>query len=132
ILGLDVHGWRLTFLINTPIGLAAALLAPLLLAESERHTGELDVPGAITGTGGLLGIVYGLTHAATHGWGNTTTTTSLVFAVLLLGLFFVIESRVEHPLLPFRVFANRTRAVSFVTMMIVPAAMFAMFFYLSQ
>ena len=132
MLGMDVHGWRLTFLINTPIGLAAALLAPLVLAESERHAGELDVPGAITGTGGLLGIVYGLTHAASHGWGNTTTVASLVVGLLVLGLFFVVESRVEHPLLPFRVFNHRTRAVSFVAMMIVPAAMFAMFFYLSQ
>jgi EmrB/QacA subfamily drug resistance transporter len=132
LLGLDVHGWRLTFLINTPIGLAAALLAPMLLAESDTHAGELDVPGAITGTAGLLGIVYGLTHAATHGWGNTTTITSLVMGSALLALFLVIESRVEHPLMPFRVFNNRTRAVSFVAMMIVPAAMFAMFFYLSQ
>ena len=132
LLGFDVHGWRLTFLINTPIGLAAALLAPLLLAESEKHTGELDIPGAITGTAGLLGIVYGLTHAATHGWGNTTTVLSLVMGFLLMALFFVIESRVEHPLLPFRVFSHRTRAVSFIAMMVVPAAMFAMFFYLSQ
>jgi predicted MFS family arabinose efflux permease len=44
----------------------------------------------------------------------------------------VIESRVKHPLLPTRVFANRTRAASFVAMFFAPAAMFAMFFYLSQ
>ena len=42
-----------------------------------------------------------------------------------------IESRVEHPLLPVRIFANRTRAASFVVMMLVPAAMFAMFYFLS-
>jgi len=131
VLGMHIHGWRLTFLINVPIGIAAALLAPAVLGESERHGGELDVPGAITGTAGLLGIVYGLTHSATHGWGNTTTVLSLVFGFLLLALFLVVESRVEHPLLPFRVFSNRTRAVSFVAMMVVPAAMFAMFFYLS-
>ncbi len=131
-LGVDVHGWRLTFLINTPIGLAAALLAPRVLAESERHDSELDVPGAITGTAGLLGIVYGLTHSASHGWDNATTITSLVAGVAVFSLFLYIESRVEHPLLPFRIFQNRTRAVSFAAMMIVPAAMFAMFFYLSQ
>lgn len=131
LLGLDVHGWRLTFLINVPIGVAAALLAPLLLGESERHPGELDVPGAITGTAGLLGIVYGLTHSATAGWGNSTTILSLLIGAMLLVAFFAIESRVEHPLLPFRVFKHRTRAVSFVAMMVVPAAMFAMFFYLS-
>lgn len=132
MLGMDVHGWRLTFLINVPIGIAAALLAPFLLEESEKHTGELDIPGAILGTGGLLGIVYGLTHSATDGWSNATTIGSLIIGALLLVAFFVVESRVEHPLLPFRVFNHRTRAVSFIAMMIVPAAMFAMFFYLSQ
>ena len=44
----------------------------------------------------------------------------------------LIESRVEHPLLPFRIFANRTRAASFVAMFLAPAAMFAMFYFLSQ
>ena len=44
----------------------------------------------------------------------------------------VIERRVAHPLLPFRILANRTRATSFVAMMLVPAAMFAMFYFLSQ
>ena len=47
-------------------------------------------------------------------------------------MFILIESRVEHPLLPFRVFLNRTRAASFVAMLLAPAAMFAMFFFLSQ
>jgi EmrB/QacA subfamily drug resistance transporter len=133
MLGLDVHGWRLTFLINVPIGLMAALLAPRFLAESESHNGELDVPGAITGTAGLLAIVYGLTHAGnpTYGWGDTVTVVSLVAGVALLVLFGIIESRVEHPLLPFRIFANQTRAASFAAMMLMPAAMFSMFFFLS-
>ena len=37
--------------------LAAAFLAPRLLPESDRNHGTLDVPGAITGTFGLLGVV---------------------------------------------------------------------------
>ncbi len=43
----------------------------------------------------------------------------------------LIESRSKHPLLPLRIFANRTRAASFLAMMLAPAAMFAMFFFLS-
>jgi predicted MFS family arabinose efflux permease len=50
----------------------------------------------------------------------------------LFAAFMVIESRVEHPLLPFRVFTNRTRAASFAAMFLAPAAMFAMFYFLSQ
>ena len=51
---------------------------------------------------------------------------------VVLAAFLFIESRVEHPLLPSRVFLNRTRAASFGAMFLAPAAMFAMFFYLSQ
>ncbi|HRD64465.1 MAG TPA: MFS transporter, partial [Nocardioides sp.] len=60
------------------------------------------------------------------------TLLSLAAGVVLLGAFVLIESRVKHPLLPVRVFTNRTRAASFVAMFFAPAAMFAMFFYLSQ
>jgi len=133
VLGIEMSGWRLTFLINVPIGLAAAAIAPRLLAESESHPGQLDFPGAITGTLGLLGIVFGLTRAgdADHGWGDPWTIVSLVAGALLLASFAVIESRVKHPLLPMRILRNRTRAASFVAMMLAPAAMFAMFFFLS-
>jgi len=137
--GLDVHmfntqdGWRLTFLINVPIGIVAALLAPRFLRESESHPGQLDVPGALAGTGGLLALVYGLTRAgnAAYGWSDGWTIASLGAGVALLVLFFLVEFRVEHPLLPFRIFMNRTRAASFIAMMLLPAAMFSMFFFLS-
>ncbi|MEO5708669.1 MAG: MFS transporter [Nocardioidaceae bacterium] len=132
--GHVVDGWRLTFLINVPIGLLAAFAAPRLLAESESHPGELDLPGALSGTLGLVGIVYGLTRAGDprYGFGDGWTLASLGAGVLLLAGFVLIERAVKHPLLPFRILANRTRATSFVVMMLVPAAMFAMFFFLSQ
>jgi EmrB/QacA subfamily drug resistance transporter len=131
--GIELSGWRLTFLINVPIGLAAAALAPRVLPESESHRGQLDIPGAVTGTLGLLGIVFGLTRAgqAAHGWDDPWTIASLVAGALLLGLFAFVESRAAHPLLPLRIFQNRTRAASFAAMMFAPAAMFAMFFFLS-
>lgn len=130
---LGIAGWRYTFLIVVPIGIGAALFAPRFFDESERHEGELDVPGAITGTAGLLAIVFGLSRAGQqeYGWDATSTVLSLVIGVALLALFLVIESRVDHPLLPFRIFASKNRAVAFAVMMIVPAAMFAMFFFLS-
>ena len=67
---LGIAGWRYTFLIVVPIGLAAAFFAPRFFDESERHAGWLDVPGAITGTGGLLAIVFGLSRAGQqeYGW----------------------------------------------------------------
>jgi EmrB/QacA subfamily drug resistance transporter len=133
LFGTAFSGWRLTFLINVPIGVGAALAAPYVLGESEKHPGELDLPGALTATLGLVGIVYGLTRAAQtqYGWGDPWTIAALAGGALLLALFVTLERRVEHPLLPFRILANRTRATSFAVMMLVPAAMFAMFYFLS-
>jgi EmrB/QacA subfamily drug resistance transporter len=134
ILGFDFEGWRLTFLIVVPFGLGAALLAPRLLAESESRRGQLDLPGALTGTLGLVGLVYGFSRAGqpAHGWDDPWALGSLIGGAALLALFIAIERRVEHPLMPFRILANRTRATSFAVMMIVPAAMFSMFYFLSQ
>ena len=131
--GLTIEGWRMTFLINVPIGIVAALLAPRVLAESESSDGRLDVPGAITGTAGLLALVYGLSRAGNpnYGWDDTGTILTLIAGVLLLAVFGFIESRAAHPLLPFRIFASQTRAASFAAMFLLPAAMFSMFFYLS-
>lgn len=133
VFGLDVEGWRLTFLINVPIGLLAAFLAPRILPESDTHPGELDLPGAIAGTTGVLFLVYGITRAGEqqHGWDDPWTLAFILGALALLAIFIMIERRVAHPLMPFRILADRTRGTAFIAMMMVPAAMFAMFFFLS-
>jgi EmrB/QacA subfamily drug resistance transporter len=127
---LTEYSWRWTFFINVPIGLLVLFLAPRFLGESERESGGFDIPGAITATTGLVSLVYGLTHAASTSWSNPTTITTITLGLVLIATFLVIESRTTHPLLPFRILANRTRAVSFVVMLIVGAAMFAMFYFL--
>jgi EmrB/QacA subfamily drug resistance transporter len=136
---LTEYSWRWTLLINVPIGLFAAAAAPFVLAESARHRGAFDLGGALTGTLGLVSIVYGLTHAsqlvsanAQHTWTAPATMLALGLGVALLVSFLVIERRIKDPLMPFRILADRTRATSFAVMMLIPAGMFAMFFFLSQ
>ncbi len=134
--GLEVsglEGWRLTFLINVPIGLFAAFIAPRFLNESEPQRIALDIPGALSGTLGLASLVYGLSRAgdSRYGWNDGGTIGTLIAAAVLLVSFIVIERSVKHPLMPLHIFASRARATAFVTMMITPAAMFAMFFFLS-
>lgn len=138
--GLDPSwGWRLTFLINVPIGLAAAFFAPRLLPDTDHHAGQLDLPGAVLATGGLLSLVFGITRTGntdatgqTYGWSDPLALTAILLGVLLLTVFVLVERRVAHPLLPLRILASRSRGVAFAAMMIAPAAMFAMFFFLSQ
>jgi EmrB/QacA subfamily drug resistance transporter len=127
---LTEYSWRWTFFINVPIGLAVVLLAPRFLGEPTREEGRFDVPGVLTGTAGLGLLVYGLTHAATTSWGNATTLTTIISGTVLLVVFGLVEARSRHALMPFRILADRTRSVSFVAMLIVGAAMFAMFYFL--
>ncbi|MDQ2755730.1 MAG: MFS transporter [Actinomycetota bacterium] len=124
--------WRWTFFVNVPIGLLVAAMAPRVLVESERSTGSFDLVGTLTGTFGLVGIVYGLTHAAepSGGWGSSLTITCLVLGVVFLAAFVAVERRNPHALLPIRILADRTRGVSLVTMLLVGAGMFAMFYFL--
>lgn len=133
VFGMEVSGWRLTFLINVPIGLAAAALAPRMLAKSQAHPRQMDILGALTGTLGLLGIVFGLSRAGeqTYGWDHPQTFASLITGTVLLLAFVVVESRITHPLLPIRILTNRTRATSYVAMLVAPAAMLAMFYFLT-
>src|SRR5712671_3455193 len=56
--------WRWVLFVNVPIGAAVALAAPRVLAETPRRRGRFDLPGAITGTGGVAALVYGLVSAA--------------------------------------------------------------------
>ncbi|CAN5290897.1 MFS transporter [soil metagenome] len=127
----DLLNWRWVLFVNVPIGIFVALVAPRVLHETQGHRGRFDLPGALTATIGLSTLVYGLTHAATDGWSDPGTLAALAIAVLLLVAFLAIEMRSPHALMPLRIFADGNRAGAFGIMMIIGAAMFAMFFFLT-
>jgi len=126
-------GWPWIFFVNVPVGVAAALVAPVLLPESRtvgrrRH---VDLRGAVTATSGLMLLVYALTRATSDGWGAPATDTLLAASAALLGLFFALEARSPWPLLPLRLFRLPTLAASNATMAIVGAVSFSEFFVLT-
>jgi EmrB/QacA subfamily drug resistance transporter len=128
--------WRWVLFVNVPIGLLVALVAPRVLVESERRRGRFDLPGAITGTGGVAALVYGLSNAATTSngvshWGDTKVIVSLVAAAVLLIAFGFIETRSQHALMPIRVLRNRDRSGSYLIMLCVGTAMFGLFYFLT-
>ena len=128
--------WRWVLFVNVPIGLAAALLALRVLPESPRQRGRFDLPGAVTGTGGLAALVYGLSSAATSPdgvshWGDAKVIASLAASVLLLAAFAVIETRSTHALLPVRLLRDRNRTGANLIMLCGGAAIFGMFFFLT-
>ena len=128
--------WRWVLFVNVPIGLAVALAAPRVLTESVRQQGRFDLPGAITGTGGIATLVYGLSTAATSPdgashWGDAKVVASLAASVVLLATFAVIEARSNHPLLPLRLLRDRDRTGANLIMLCMGAAIAGMFFFLT-
>src|SRR3954467_9417636 len=126
--------WRWVLFVNAPIGIALAIAIPFVLDESPRSGGRLAAADAFTSTLGMAALVYGFIHAAnpTAGWSDPQTIASFVIAGVLLTTFVIMQSRSSQPLMPLRLFHNPTRVGAYTVMLIVGAAVFAMFFFLTQ
>jgi EmrB/QacA subfamily drug resistance transporter len=125
-------GWEWVLFVNTPIGLAAAFLAPRLLHESrDQRTKNFDVAGAVTVTAGLALLVYSLVDANQAGWGSARTIGLGAVAVALLAAFVAIELRTREPLVPFSIFRLKTLRGSNIVALLIGMSLFSMFFFIS-
>jgi EmrB/QacA subfamily drug resistance transporter len=106
-------GWPAVFFVNVPIAglvaLAALFVIPRDPARTERR--RFDLPGALSVTAGATLLVFGLVEGPELGWGDPLVIAALVAAGALLVVFAVVETRSADPLLPFRLFANRSLTV---------------------
>src|SRR3954469_6148303 len=101
----DLLSWQWIFFINAPVGVAAFVLAPVLLDESrDAEARGFDLPGATLVTGGLVTLVYAITQANGYGWTSIQTIGLFAAAAALLVGFLVWESRTAEPLVPFLIF----------------------------
>jgi EmrB/QacA subfamily drug resistance transporter len=128
--------WRWVLFVNVPIGIAAALAALAVLPGTARRPGRFDLPGIITGTGGVAALVYGLSNAATSPdgtshWGDTKVVAALAAGAVLLAAFAFIEARSRHALLPVRLLRSRDRVGANLMMLAVGATLLGVFFFLT-
>jgi EmrB/QacA subfamily drug resistance transporter len=128
---VEVLSWRWVFFVNVPIGAAVLLLTPRIVAESraEGVRSGYDVEGATAITLGTMALVFTLIKANDWGWGSARTLVGLAVAAGLLVGFVWIERRHENPLVPLRIFSNRSLAASDGTMLLLSAALFGVFFF---
>ena len=124
--------WRWVLFVNVPIALLLAVAAPRVLAASDGRSGRLDLPGAITVTGGMTLLVYGLSRVAIHSWSDSLTIQTIGAGVAMLALFLIVEMRSQQPLMPLRLFANRNRSGAFALRMVAGSGTFAVLFFLTQ
>jgi len=83
-----------------------------------REGHRIDLPGAVTATGGLVAVVYGLLQVASYPWRSWQVLLPLLGGVALLAVMVVVETRSRDPLIPMRFFANRTRVTANVLSMV--------------
>ena len=129
----DGLGWEWVLWVNVPVALIVLALTPRLLGESrnEGQTRNFDVAGAVTVTAALSVLVYAIVDAGQAGWGSTQTIGLLAASAALFGIFAVIETRSEAPLVPFRIFKLRTLTGANVVGLLVGASLFSMFFFVT-
>lgn len=129
----QVIDWRWVLFINVPIGVVVIAVTALGVQES-KGTGarSLDLAGALTVTAGLAVLVYGIVGTDTNAWASLHTIVALAIGVLLLGSFLFIEGRVAaQPLMPLGVFRRRNLSVANGIAVVLGAALFGMYFFLS-
>ncbi|KAF9194986.1 hypothetical protein BGZ51_005950 [Haplosporangium sp. Z 767] len=109
-------GWEWIFRVSA---IASFILFPLgffVIPTTPPKTEKLkvDFMGAITATLGITGIVYYLSTGVEDGWASPTTIPIFFAGLLLLAGFLYTESKVDAPLMPLRIWKNRTFSASFV------------------
>jgi EmrB/QacA subfamily drug resistance transporter len=126
----DLLDWHWIFLVNVPIGIAVLVFGLRLLPSSAvaGANRRLDIGGAVTITSALMLAVYAIVNGNDAGWTSAQTLGLLAAAVVLLGVFIVIESRVASPLVPLRLFRLRNVTTANIVGVLWAASMFAWFF----
>jgi EmrB/QacA subfamily drug resistance transporter len=127
----DTLSWPWIFFVNVPVGVVTLILSLRLVPESkdEKAHRSYDVAGAVTVTGGLIALVYGIVRSSQSGWGSAEVLGFIGLAAVLLVGFVVIERRSAEPLVRLSIFAVRTVRGANVAMFVVAAGLFAMFFF---
>ncbi|MET0929001.1 MAG: MFS transporter [Aeromicrobium sp.] len=122
----EFTSWRWTLLVNTPLTVAIAVAAFMVVRESRVvDRSGYDLPGTIASTAGIAALVFGATQAESHGWISTNTLTPLVVGLILVVAFIAIERKTRNPLLPLSILTDRVRGSSFLATAFLSGAIFA-------
>jgi EmrB/QacA subfamily drug resistance transporter len=129
----DQLNWSWIFYINVPVGALVIALGPIFLRESRVQAGRrsFDLVGAVLVTSGLSLLVYALVQTVDHSWTSPRTIAMFVGAAALLAGFVATEARSQAPLMPLRIFRNRSLAGANVVGLMLGASIFSMFFLLT-
>jgi EmrB/QacA subfamily drug resistance transporter len=132
VMGLVVGGaltevsWRLAFMVNVPLGLVMIYLARTALRETNRERMKLDAAGAMLATLACTAAVFAFSIGPEKGWLSAITLGSGLVAVAAAIAFAIVERTAENPVIPFGLFRDRNRLVTFVAIFLAGGVMFSL------
>jgi EmrB/QacA subfamily drug resistance transporter len=107
---VDSASWRWIFFINLPIGIAAFILAQIVLEpDKPQPAHRLDWLGMLLLSPGLAVFIFGLAESSTYGFGSVRSWGPTLAGALLIAAWFVHSWRTPNPLIDLRTFVH-TRA----------------------
>jgi MFS transporter, DHA2 family, methylenomycin A resistance protein len=110
---LTLASWRLIFFVNVPAGVAAlALLARS--GRSPQHAVPFDWAGQAAAVLAMGGLTYGAIQAGAAGITAPRVIAAFAVAVLALVVFFGLQARGRHPMMPLDLFRSRTVCIAVV------------------
>ena len=128
----ELLSWRWCLYVNLVFAALAVLGAVFLLQKARvDQRPRLDIPGTLLASGGLFGLVFGFSQAATHGWTSPVTLGPLAAGAVLLVVFVAVQQRVSAPLLPLHVITDRVRGTCYAAVGLSAVAIFAVFLFLT-
>ena len=132
--GAVVEGfsWEAIFWINVPVGIVAVPLALLALPNTFGARLRADVVGLVLVALGVLGVVYGIVRGNDAGWDSLEVRGSLALGAALIAAFIAWERRTPAPLLPLRLFRDRSFSVANVVGLVYSFGIFGAIFILIQ
>ncbi|WP_329039303.1 MFS transporter [Streptomyces sp. NBC_00178] len=127
-------GWRWCFYVGVPFAIIAlfVLQKTLKLPVVKREV-KVDWSGAFFISAAVSLLLLWVTFAGDkYDWVSWQTWTMLGGTVVLIGIFLLIESKASEPIIPLRLFRNRTITLASVASLFVGIAMFAGTVFFSQ
>lgn len=129
---VDFVSWRWIFYLNLPFGIISIILVACYLKESE-HTErrQIDYWGAMTFALGISALLLALNAGGVvYPWASVQILALFAASLILLGLFFYIESNVSEPMLPLGLFKIPAISASNITAFFVSSVLIALTVYL--
>ncbi len=127
---VDHASWRWVFFINLPLAGILVGITRWRVPESRgAGAARLDWLGALTGTIGLAGIVFGLIESTTLGFRQALVIGSFAAGLIFLAGFVMVEAKTDAPMMPLGLFASRTfSGANLLTLLLYAALSGALFF----